>query len=70
MFEGPNVDVVISSKEKRLPFRDNYFDAIVTSSALEHDPRFWMTFLKLVQVLKPGGFMYVNVPYEWVNLYI
>lgn len=63
--QGPNVDIVVSPKDKAYPYPDNSISAIITSSALEHDPRFWMTFLKMLQVLQPGGFIYINVPYEW-----
>jgi SAM-dependent methyltransferase len=64
---GSNVDVVISPKARHLPFPSDadHFDAIITSSALEHDPRFWVTFLKMIEVLKPGGLLYMSVPQHW-----
>ena len=62
---GPNVDIVVSPRDQDYPFPDNHFDAIITSSALEHDPRFWITFLKILRVLKPGGFLSISVPFEW-----
>src|SRR5262245_50559141 len=49
---GPGVDVVITAGMKQLPFDDDAFDLVVTSSALEHDPRFWVTFLDALRVLK------------------
>lgn len=61
----PNVDVVVPMNAKEYPFPDDYFDGVVTSSVLEHDPHFWMTFLKILRVLKPGGFLYINVPYSY-----
>jgi len=60
---GPNVDIVVSLKDKTYPFPDGHFDAVTSSSALEHDPRFWMTYLKMLRVLKPGGLLYVSVPH-------
>jgi len=52
MIAGPNVDIVVSDKHSvPYPFRDHYFDAIITSSALEHDPKFWMTYLKMLKVI-------------------
>ena len=64
MSEGPNVHVVIQPT-KPFPFANNTFDFIVTSSALEHDPMFWVTFLHMIHVLRPGGFIYISVPMIW-----
>lgn len=60
---GPNVDVVVSLKDKAYPFPEGHFDAVTSTSAFEHDPRFWMTYLKMLTVLKPGGLLYVSVPH-------
>ena len=59
--EGPSVDVVIKPGEK-LPFEDASFDLIMASSAFEHDPRFWDTFIEMCRVARPGGHIYVNAP--------
>lgn len=59
--EGPSVDVVIKPGEK-LPFDDASFDLIMASSAFEHDPRFWETFVEMCRVARPGGHIYVNAP--------
>jgi SAM-dependent methyltransferase len=45
-----------------LPLATGTADAIVTSSAFEHDICFWDTFLELTRILRPGGLLYVNVP--------
>jgi SAM-dependent methyltransferase len=58
---GPNVDVVTNSFEN-LPFAPNFFDMVISSSTFEHDPMFWVTFLHLSTVLKPGGFLYISAP--------
>lgn len=58
---GNGVDIVIDDPAN-LPFDDDSFDVIVSSSCFEHDPLFWMTFLELGRVLKPGGVLYVNAP--------
>lgn len=58
--KGPNVDLVCSNDN--IPFKDNYFDVVLSSSCLEHDECFWMTFLEMCRVLKPGGFIYINTP--------
>jgi len=60
MEKGPNVDVVSNAHE--IPFRDNHFDIVLSSSCFEHDDMFWETFLEMCRVLKPGGYMYVQAP--------
>lgn len=67
MDAGLNVDVVINPKDKFYPVPNDSIDIIVSSSSFEHDPRFWMTFLKMLQVLKPGGFLQLNMPYAWAE---
>jgi SAM-dependent methyltransferase len=59
MAPAKGVDVVVGTN---LPFADNTIDAIVTSSAFEHDVCFWETFLELTRMLRPGGLLYVNAP--------
>lgn len=63
--EGPGVDVVLDDPYK-LPFEDNTFDALLTSSCLEHSEMFWLTFLEGMRVLKPEGLFYYNVPTAWM----
>jgi len=65
MEAGVNVDVVIHPKDKYFPVPDDSIDVILSSSAFEHDARFWITFLKMLRALKPGGFLHLVMPYEW-----
>jgi len=58
--EGPNVDVVGSSHE--MVFEDNMFDVVVSSSCFEHDDMFWLTFIEMCRVCKPGGYIYACAP--------
>jgi len=58
--EGPNVDIVCNNR--KTPFENNYADMIISSSCFEHDDCFWMTFLEMCRILKPGGFIYINAP--------
>ena len=60
MAAGPNVDVVCSNDNT--PFENNSIDVIVSSSSFEHDDCFWMTFLEMCRILKPGGLIYINAP--------
>jgi SAM-dependent methyltransferase len=55
------VDLVVDP-DASLPLASEIADAIVTSSAFEHDVCFWDTFLELIRVLRPGGLLYLNAP--------
>lgn len=59
--EGRGVDIVLDDPY-RLPFDDNSLDIIVSSSCFEHSQFFWVIFLEMLRVLKPGGLLYINVP--------
>lgn len=58
---GPGVDLVLKDPH-RLPFDDASFDIIVSTSCLEHDPLFWLTFSEMLRVVRPGGLIYINAP--------
>jgi len=60
MVEGPNVNITCSNEN--IPFKDNFFDVIVSSSCFEHDDFFWLTFLEMGRLLKTNGFIYINAP--------
>lgn len=60
MSEGPNVDIVCTND--KTPFEDNSVDIVVSSSNFEHDDFFWMTFLEMCRIVKPGGLIYINAP--------
>ena len=56
-----SVDIVVKPGEK-LPFDNSSIDLIVSTSCLEHDPCFWITFKEMTRITKLGGFIYVNAP--------
>ena len=58
---GAGVDVVLDDPYA-LPFADQSFDAVVSTSCFEHDDCFWLTFLEILRVLKEGGLAYLNTP--------
>ena len=58
---APGVDVVLTD-EYKLPFEDNTFDFVISSSCFEHIEFFWVSFLEIVRVLKPQGVFYLNAP--------
>jgi len=58
---GPNVDVVLASPY-RLPFASFSADVIVSGQAFEHVEYFWLTWLEMARVLKPGGLIFLLAP--------
>lgn len=58
---GRGVDVILDDPYK-LPFEDNSVDIIVSSSCFEHSEFFWLLFLEISRILKPGGVCYINAP--------
>src|SRR5437870_10738986 len=58
---GPGVDVV-TDEFLLLCYLDDRYDLIVSTSCFEHDMMFWYTFLGMIQLAKPGGFIYINAP--------
>ena len=58
---GNGVDVVLSDPYV-LPFEDDSFDFVFSSSTFEHNAMFWLTFSEAVRVSAPGGIIYLNTP--------
>ena len=61
MIPGKNVDIV-QTDPYILPFEDNTFDIITSSSVFEHSQMFWVLFNEIIRVLKPNGLFYLNAP--------
>jgi len=59
--DGNNVDVVQKDPIK-IPFQDDTFDVVVSTSAFEHTEFFWIVFNEIIRVLKPNGVFYLNAP--------
>lgn len=64
MCAGPNVDIVCTGD--KTPLLDNSIDIIVSSSNFEHDECFWMTFIEMCRIVKPGGLIYINAPSQGI----
>ena len=58
---GKGVDVVLTDPYK-FQFEDESIDVVVTSSVFEHSELFWLSFLEILRILKPGGLLYLNAP--------
>jgi len=61
LIEGPNVDVKLDDPWV-FPIADETYDAVISGQMLEHNEFFWLTFLEMARVLKPGGMMVHIVP--------
>ncbi|MFO1352947.1 MAG: methyltransferase domain-containing protein [Gammaproteobacteria bacterium] len=61
LFDYPSTDV--RALGESLPFRDDSFDFIVSNAVLEHVPNPFKDARELLRVLKPGGELFVTVPF-------
>ena len=59
--EGKGVDVILTDPYQ-MPFEDESVDVVVSSSCYEHSEFFWLSFLDVLRILRPGGLFYLNVP--------
>jgi len=56
----PTTDVI--GVAEKLPFKDNSFDAVISSAVLEHVRYPWLAGAEIVRVLKPGGELHAAAP--------
>lgn len=61
MAAGPSVDLVLTDPHS-FPLPDASTDLVVSSSCMEHDDMFWLTFLEMARITRPGGHIYINTP--------
>jgi SAM-dependent methyltransferase len=64
--DGPHdwqgMRILAGNANRMAEFSDDSFDAVLSNSMLEHDPRFWLTLGEIRRVLKPGGLVAIGVP--------
>ncbi len=61
VIKGPNVDIVSPCHEWET---DQLFDTIISTSALEHDMYYGKTLIKMYELLKPGGWLFICTCYH------
>ena len=61
MAAGRNVDVVLTSTYE-LPFDSDSVDVIVSGQTFEHVEFFWLTWLEMVRIVRPGGHIILIAP--------
>ena len=59
--DGKGVDVILTDPYV-MPFENEAFDFVVSSSCFEHSEMFWVLFLELLRITKPDGVIYINAP--------
>ena len=59
--QGKGVDIVLEDPYT-LPFENESFDVVLSSSCFEHSEMFWLVFLEILRVMKPKGLFYLNAP--------
>lgn len=60
-----NLDLVGNSLN--LPIKDNSVDVIINSSSLEHYDNPFAAFHQFARILKPGGSLYLDVPFSYLE---
>jgi len=60
---GPGVDVILDDPY-HLPWSQETFDLVVSTSCFEHTEFFWEVFVEMARVVKPSGFVYVSAPVQ------
>jgi len=61
LLPGPGVDIAGDIHD--LPIPDNSFDCVVCTGTFEHIRNPWKAIQELRRILKPGGIVYVDVPF-------
>lgn len=61
LFRRENIDVV--GDAQRLPLADESVDVIISNAVLEHVRDLPATLAEMRRVLKPGGYVYVEIPF-------
>ena len=61
-FYGYDKNFIIDSKGEKIPFNNDYFDFIFSSTVIEHVDNPTQVFKESFRVLKPGGFIHFIYP--------
>lgn len=64
LHDQSNVDV-FADLAKKLPFKENFADTVVSFQVMEHlpEPDFFLS--ECFRILKPGGGLFITVPFMW-----
>ena len=62
---GKGVDVVVDLTEGLGELGEGRFALAICCSVLEHTPRPWVMAQNITRLLRPGGILYLSVPWVW-----
>lgn len=62
---GPGVDVVLSGEFEWRNIKDGQFDVVISGSTMEHTRMPWLFMKEVARIVKKGGLVCVNAPYQW-----
>ncbi len=65
MSAGKGVDVVVDLTRSIAPLREGQFGLAICCSVLEHVDKPWLFARNLSSVIRPGGKLYISVPWVW-----
>ncbi len=65
MESGKGVDIIQDLTTGIGELQEKYFDLIICCSVLEHVKKPWVMAENLQRLLKPGGVLYISVPWVW-----
>lgn len=68
--EGISVETNCCRIEHSFPYKDNFFDAIISIQVIHHNlmENILKTIKEIVRVLKKGGYIYITFPYLKKNI--
>lgn len=56
---------IVCDITKKIPLRSNSVNFIYSNNCFEHVNAPWLAARELVRILKPGGYIFVSVPWAW-----
>ena len=62
---GEGVDKIVDLEQGIGDLKSEYFEFGICCSALEHTPRPWVVAENICRLLRPGGSLFVSVPWVW-----
>ncbi len=65
MAAGPGVDVVGDISKELCGLPEGHFSLVICCSVLEHVERPWMMAENITRLTRPGGRLYMSVPWVW-----
>ena len=65
VLQNPNLKTIEWDFISKSPFEDESIDVVFSNQSLEHTRKPWIVCDEIKRILKPGGIVYVRVPWSW-----